>query len=237
MKKILLAASIAALALLSSSAAHAQITLDFVANKGATLQFNGATKSSLPSFQFDSDTDGYQFNITDEQGGTGVALGLDGSIIPSLGSVFTYGPITTYHVTPTIEVQTAPVTPTGTISISDGGTHDLTGTVNFGTITTVSSGGGLNTTDLDVNLTDLSYSGTNVDLKELVADQPGVLDISFQFGHAEDLTALSELTTSLMTSFSGTIEEVPEPSTWAMLIGGMGVLLVGMRFRRIARQS
>ena len=40
-------------------------------------------------------------------------------------------------------------------------------------------------------------------------------------------------------SFTGLVEleSVPEPSTWAMLIGGMGVLLVGMRFRRIARQS
>ena len=225
MKKILLAAGITALGLLSSSAAHAQITLDFAANTRATLLFHGATKSSLPSFQFTTGADGYQFHISDEQGGTGVALGLDGSIIPSLGTVFTYGPIVT--VIPGV-LQTAAVTPTGIFAISDG-TGNLTGTVDLGTITTaVNSFGGINTS-LNVNLTDLSYSGTNADLKELVSDQPGTLDVSFQFATPENLTTLAGLS-SFVTSFSGTVEEVPEPASWAMLLVGCGMLgLLGRR--------
>ncbi|MCE0523755.1 MAG: hypothetical protein LV480_12685, partial [Methylacidiphilales bacterium] len=210
----------AMLCMLSISAAHAQLILNFTANTGSTIQFNG----SLYSFQFNpgsvtpANPGGYQWNITSESGGTGAAVGLNGSF---LGGPFSYGAITSSDGG---QIQSATVTgPLSTLTIYDGAAS-LTGTVDFMTVTTIFQSIGALNGELNVNLTNVSYTGTNADLQTLTAYQPGTLDVSFQFASPTTLTSLSTGSTPTLTSYSGSIIETPEPSTWALMLYGLGLL-------------
>src|SRR5690242_10576904 len=84
MKCIIL--TIAGLALLVPPS-QAQLTLNFAANTGSSVQFNGAASS----FNFNNGNNGYQWTITDEVGGSS-AVGLNASVN---NGPFIYGPITT----------------------------------------------------------------------------------------------------------------------------------------------
>ena len=235
MKNLTITAIAATLALgLVSARAQTDLTFDFAANSGSSLQFKGGLNPSF-SFTDSASADETQFHISDEVGGTGSAVGLLGTITPITGTAFDFSSITTTPLPGGGQIQTASVSPSGILTILDGTGHDLTGTVDLGTITTVDKTfGGISDDSLSINLTDLSYNGSNADLEELVS-KSGTLDISFQFTSPENLTSLSTLA-SFITSYSGTFEvDVPEPSTWAMMLGGMGVMLVAMRFRRSAK--
>jgi hypothetical protein len=203
---------------------YGQLTLNFSANTGTGLQFNGASDS----FQFISNGAGYQWHITSETGGSS-AMNLNGSF----GSgAFHYGPITITGSGITM-VQSAMVTgPLGGFTINDG-TGNLSGTVNFIDVETYASGssGGMNALNLIVNLTGVTYSGSNPDLQLLRAEQPGTLDLSFQFSPGQTLTQLSTGTGPYVTSYSGSLVVVPEPSTLA-LAGLGGLILLHLRRRK-----
>jgi len=203
----------ALLGLASISAARAQLEFDFAANTGSAIQFNG----SAHSFQFTPGTVGSQWHVTDESGGTGDALGLDGSIT---GGPFNYGTVTTSG-----PVQSADITgPDGTLTINDGNGFSLSGSIDLMTVDTAFNTGILNG-DLTIDLTDLTYGGSNSDLKALVAEQPGTVILSFQFATSENLSSLSEGSSpSGHTSYSGSVEEAPEPSTYALMLGGFALL-------------
>ena len=210
--------------------AHASpsLTLDFAANPGSTIQFNGSPTGG-PSFQFNDGTNGYQFNVTGEQGGSS-ALGLNGLV--SNGPFF-YGPVTSLG--DFFNTQYATVTgPLGDLVISDG-TGDLTGTVNFIQVSTyggIFGGFGALNGDLVVNVTNISYYGTNADLQTLVANQPGAMDVSFTFGSPETLTQLSTAPTPITTSYSASLTVVPVSDSSAsltMLVFGACVLLFASR--------
>lgn len=204
--------------LLSLGIAHAQIlTLDFSANTGSVIDFYGTGESLPASFDFGPGTNGFQWNISSETGGTGSAIGLNGGIT---AGPFVYGPVTTPF--PGLETATV-LGPLGNLRIFDG-TGYLTGTVSFMDITTLDSAlGGLNTS-LNIDLTHISYAGTNADLLALAANQPGTLDISFQFASPHDLNSLSTTSTTVQTSYSGSITEaIPEPSSWALALLCVGL--------------
>jgi len=198
------------------------LALDFSANTGATLQFNGASDS----FQFTAATNGYQWHITTETGGSS-AIGLNGSF---LNGPFSYGPITSTGSGLTLVQQATVTSPLANLVINDG-TGNLTGIVNFIDIATfATSGGGMNA-NLTVNLTGVTYSGSNPDLELLKAEQPGTVDLSFNFSPGETLTQLSTGTGPYRTSYSGSISVVPEPSTLA-LTGLGGLVLLHLRRRK-----
>jgi len=199
------------------------LTLNFSANTGTALQFNGASHS----FQFTSDGSGYQWHITSETGGSS-ALNLNGAFS---NGPFNYGAITITGSGLTM-VQSAMVTgPLGNFIINDG-SGNLSGTVNFVDVETYAVGaGGMNALGLIVNLTGVTYSGSNPDLLLLKAEQPGTLDLSFQFSPGETLTQLSTGTGPFVTSYSGSIVVVPEPSTLA-LAGLGGLVLLNLRRRK-----
>jgi hypothetical protein len=205
----------------STNSGRAQgITLNFASNPGGYIQFNGASDS----FEFVSAPNGYQWSIVNEQGGTGnAAVGLPGLVN---GGPFFYGPITSG---PGGIVQSATVSgPLGQLVISSP-SGDLTATVDWVDVSTVFSSVGIFNSSLDINVSDINYTGTNPDLQLLVAKQPGSMDLSFQFNPGESLTGLSSGAGGYDTSYSGSISagitQVPEPATMTLsILGGLGLL-------------
>ncbi len=206
---------------LSSSA---QLTLNFANNTGGSVQFNG----SASSFDFNNGNNGYQWDVTSEVGGSS-AIGLNASVN---NGPFSYGPITTAN-SGGFQIQYATVTgPLGNLMLNDG-VANLTGTVNWIQVATFGTGVGVLNASLDVNVSNISYSGSNPDLQYLVSHQPGSMDVSFQFSSPSDLTALSSGNGPyLLTSYSGSLSVVPEPSTLA-LAGLGGLFLLYLRRREL----
>jgi hypothetical protein len=215
------AVALAGLASLLASSHGQGLVLNFVANTGTDIQFNGASDS----FQFTSNVSGYQWHITTETGGSS-SVGLLGSFN---NGPFNYGPITTTG-TGLAQVQDAPVlNPLANLVINDG-TGNLSGTVNFVDVTTFYKTLGTLDAALNVNLTGVTYSGSNPDLQYLDAHQPGTVTLSFQFSPGETLTQLSTGTGPYVTSYSGSLSVVPEPSTLVLAgLSGLGVLLMRRR--------
>jgi hypothetical protein len=210
---------LAVVALLSLSFSAKAITLNFQGLDGTVINF--ATNST---FGFTS-TNGYQFSISSVLGGVGSSVGLNGFLSP--GGPFLIGPITI-----TGGLQSAPVTGTSTLHITDHATLDLTGTINWVNIATISVAGVLNLNG-QVNLTAITYTGTNSDLVALAAAGAGEDVVTFQFVPPQTLTQLT--TTGGQTSYSGSITSVPEPGTWVLVALGTG-LGVFLRGRRQARR-
>src|SRR5689334_3227601 len=216
MKSIIFA--ISGLALMTASS-PAQLTLNFSSNVGASVQFNG----SASSFSFNNGNNGYQWNVTDEVGGSS-ALGLNASVN---NGPFSYGSIT---IAGSVQYATV-LGPLGNLVMNDG-VANLTGTVNWIDVATYGVGAGVLNASLDVNVSNLHYSGSNPDLQYLVAHQPGSMDVSFQFPTSFTLTELSTGTGPYETSYSGSISVVPEPSTLA-LAGLGGLVLLHLRRRQL----
>jgi hypothetical protein len=207
---------------LTVASSQAQLTLNFAANAGSSVQFNG----SASSFNFNNGNNGYQWNVTDEVGGSS-AIGLNASV---LNGPFFYGPITIAN-SGGYQVQYATVLgPLGSL-IMHSADGDLTGTVNWIDVSTYGVGAGLLNAALDVNVSNIHYLGSNPDLQYLVANQPGSMDVSFQFPTTMTLTQLSSGTGPYLTSYSGSISVVPEPSMLA-LWGLSGLALLGLRRRK-----
>lgn len=191
-------------------------TLNFANLDNTEMSFGGG------SFSFTS-TNGYQFSITSVSGGVMDSVGLKGYLAP--GGPFTIGTITTNGWQ-----QSANVTGTAMLHITDSSSHDLTGSIQWENITTIASIGGLNLTGM-INLTGLSYSGSNNDLGALALAGSAEDVVSFQFAPAETLGELA--TTTGETSYSGTISTIadaPEPGTLTLVgMGLVGFLAFGRR--------
>jgi len=223
--------AIAAVVLTASagSALAQNLTLNFGPNVGSSIVFFG----SADQFNFTPGTalnnpGGAQWSVTSESGSaaTGSADGDLGSI---LNGPFAYGPIINSGAYQSATVQG----PLGQLVISDGAGF-LTGIVNFIDISTYGRAGGFVNDLLDINLTGVTYSGSNPDLQFLYANQPGLLDLSFNFsGLGETLSQIQQSNATVSSSYSGSISvtAVPEPSTLAMsVLGGLGAL--GCAFRK-----
>jgi len=203
---------------LAAASAYGQLDLNFSATTGGALQFNGSSNS----FQFNNGPSGYQWDVT--SGGSGSAIGLLGSI--SAPGPFTYGSISSTGSGITL-IQDALVTgPLGHFVINDGLGNLLTGTVSWGDVATFATSGGGMDTQANIDLTGMSYGGTNPDLQQLANDVSATLTVSFQFaGTGQTLTSLSTGAGPYVTSFSGSIIGVPEPSSLALLaFGGLSML-------------
>src|SRR5262249_41255707 len=140
--KLLLGVLAAWAALVASS--HA-IVLNFDALTGTQITFPGNSTFSFTS------TNGYQFGITSVNGGVGDSVGLSGFVTP--GGPFTIGTITTNG-----NEQSAMVSGSGMLHITDASSNDFTASIQWDTITTFGVAGVL---DLDgtVNLSNFHYTG------------------------------------------------------------------------------
>jgi hypothetical protein len=184
---------------------------------GASIQFNG----SASTFQFDNNpSSGDQWSITGESGGTGSAMSLQGSFS---GGPWTVGAITTISGVETANVNASP---SAMLTINDGAGHLATADVVWGQIYTYLGAGGLNA-NLAVNLSNLSYSGANVDLVNFFSSPAGELNLTFQFNPAMTLNQLTAGSGPYTTSFSGSLTPVPEPGVLAVF--GLGFVLLGRR--------
>ena len=203
-------------------AAQAGLVLDVASVPGANIEFKGSGTGA--SFGFHNKS-GQDFVVTDSTG-VGDSVGLHGT----LGGTYSY---TTASIVTSGSVQTAQVlTSGGTLSITDG-LKALTGTIAGIDVTTVGSGGLVNLNET-VNLSSVSYAGTNADLKQLrdeAALGGGIVTLSFQFIPAETLTQFAANAADFKTSYSGTIATVPEPS--GLVLAGIGALAcLGCGLRR-----
>jgi hypothetical protein len=193
--------------------------------KALTLNFSNLAHTDVTfaggAFSFSS-TNGYQFSITTVNGGVGDSVGLKGYVSP--GGPFTIGAITISG-----PVQSAPVTGSGIIHITDALANDLTGTIQWDDITTIGVGGILNLTGT-INLTAITYSGLNGDLSALATAGSASDVVTFQFVPAQTLTQLKNVGGS--TSYSGSIDTVPEPGTITLVCLGFAGWLAFCRRRK-----
>jgi hypothetical protein len=199
--------------------ARAQITLNYANLPGTSVTF-----APGGAFSFSNNASGDQFSITGVSGGVGDSVGLDGFLFP--GGPFTIGAITISG-----PIQSAPVTGTATLNIVDGLGKDLTGTIKWDDITTIGTGGILNLFGT-LNLTGITYSGSNKDLDALAATGSGADVLAFQFVPARTLTQLES--TGGSTSYSGSITTVPEPGTVTLVSMGLMSFVIVLTWRRRA---
>jgi hypothetical protein len=205
---------------LCAAPGYGQVTLNLSANTGGGIQFNGASDS----FQFVNSTNGYQWHVSSESGSS--AMGLNGSFN---SGPFHYGPITITGSGLTL-VQKATVTGGLANFVIFDGSGNLSGTLNFLDVETFATAGGGMNANLSVNLTGVTYSGSNPDLLFLQAHQPGTLDLSFQFSPGMTLTQLSTGAGPYLTSYSASLTVVPEPSSVVLAgLGGLGLLFLRRR--------
>ncbi len=211
---------------------RADISVNFSNAAKASMGFKGT--GSGATFQFSSNGKGQGFQITAVNGITGT-LPTYGTI----GGTFSY---TTSSIVTKGSQQTATVTSkNGSLSISDGNGYSLTATLAMASVSTNGTAGSLNLNSA-VNLTNVSYSGTNKALLELesqIASEGGaVVTISFLTGMTlKQLAASGAVNTN---SYLGSMLVAPEPSTMALAaLGTMGLIGYSLRRRkaRIASSS
>jgi hypothetical protein len=208
----------------AAASSRADITLDFSSTTDSEINFTpsgfsfiNTVSSANPTLHIDSST------------GAGDSVG-------DLGSI-TGGPF----VITSISGSTATVTGTGTLSIDDGHGHDLTGTVTWNTIGQIGTFNGLNVNGL-LNLSTITYSGSQLDLQTLASYKTGVQTVGFSFAipTPPGPPSLAQLQAGgYNTSFSGQIfastSVLPEPTT--VIAGALLLLPFGLGALRSFRKN
>jgi hypothetical protein len=200
--------TIAAGALALGTVSNQAVSIDFSSFPNSKLVFDGAGNfrfgplSPTPNFQVD----------------TGSAAGFYGSI----GGTFAIGDVTTIGPT-----STAPIAGNGTFTIFDGATP-LVASITLNEMSQTGTGAVLNV-DGAVNVTAISYAGTNPDLVALRDDTSGSAAISFQFALVRSIEYMK--THRLSTTFSGSVVSTPDLGTTVSLLG-LGMIGMAMAARR-----
>ena len=198
-----LLASVAFLGLVLTANLSAQ-AFDYASAVNSTIVFPGDA-----TFSFSPEAN--NFLVT-----TGTAAGLSGEIT----GTFNIGTITTNG-----NVSTAPVTGTGGFLVHDGA-FTLSASLVWIDIRQIGTLGALNLAG-SVNLTGITYGGSNPDLVALASAGSALNALSFQFVPAVSLAALRNGPGPYSTTFSGSVA-VPEPGSAALIVFGLGVLTAAM---------
>jgi hypothetical protein len=223
------------LGLLVGTGADAAITLGLSSVENATIQFTGTGSQSTVTFA--NGPSGNTFAITtvdDSPGGSpsGLFGTISGAFTYMVAGITTVGPL-----------QTAALSGSGVLSVGPAGGPALTADIGGIDILSIGAIGGVNGLTSAINLSNISYSGSNVALLQLADEASadgGIVTFSYQFGSAKSLSNLAAvgLTT---TTYSGTITTaavpvpVPEPGTVGMALSGVAILGLGCYRRRWQR--
>lgn len=201
----------------AGSVAHLKAdSFNYSSLPGAVIQFSG---SDTFTFSNSLSNPGDNFVVDN-----GAAVGLLGDI----SGTFKLGTITTVA-----GVSTAAVTGTGSITITDGSGDKLKATLTWIGVEQMGTLSVLND-DAAVDLTNITYAGTNPALDALAASGEAEDTLSFTFVPIKTLSTMA--THKVSTSFSGTILAVPDRAA-AICLFGLGLLgLAVMRRTRLARR-
>jgi hypothetical protein len=198
------------------------LEFDFASTTGANLSFNGTNGT----FTFAPDASGHEFQINNVSGGTGSALNLFGTI----SGTFTVG---------TISGDSAPVTGSGVLTVSDG-TSNFTADISLSSINKGGPMGVINPSEV-VNLSNAHYSGSNADLHAFANGLNQTALLGFFNGHS--LSELKSGGSTVNTAFSGSLVDaaaatpvVPEPNAIVMALAAMPAL-GGFWFSRRRRKA
>ncbi len=192
--------------LLGATAVKGEALIQFANTANSTISFPGNSQ-----FIF---TPATSFQVTSSPFGPW-ATNLSGGI----SGVYTIGAITTSG-----SVSFAPVTGSGGFFITDAAGVKLTGTLVWNSIYTLGQNVGL-TYSPPVDLTNLSYAGTNVILQAVAAQGSAVLMLGFVFGNDVPLSALAA--GGYATAFTGSISPPPPPAFTAVSLSGANLLVNG----------
>jgi hypothetical protein len=194
---------VAGLAVASASSVMAANEFDYSSLSNAAINFTGSGH--------------FNFTPTTSFVTGGSSLGPNGvGLFGGMTGTYTIGAITTISGT-----STAPVTGSGGFFLTDAANVKLNGTLTFDNIIQSGTGSILNYT-ADVNLTGLSYAGSNPALQHL-ASQVSVMDtLDFTFIPAVSLSALvaGGQSTSFSGSINGTTASTPDGGMTVVLLGG-----------------
>lgn len=206
------AVAVSALVAWAGLASASAVTLNFSSLPSAGIEFTGTGNT----FTFTTlNPLGFDINLQ----GPGLLGDIDG--------VFTIGAISS----PFAGAEQAPVSGAGTLTIFDGSvlwSADLT----WISIFTFGTAGGLNAGG-EVNLTNISYAGSNPFLLSISTANTGVGNLTFNFVPA---LSLSQLTTDGQvnnTSYSGSIT-VPDGGSILALLGVTLIGIEGLRRKLLA---
>ena len=214
------------LATLLSGAARAQsVDFNFSSLGTALIAFDGS--GSALSFSPDAAT-GYDFQI-----GSSSLPGLVGYTGVIAGN-FTIGQVTSFGMG-FFQGEDATVTGSGRLSIFDGSNPPLTADITWNTVATLGTEGVLNSIGTP-NLSNFAYSGSNPVLTQLAGASGGTVAASFQFLPTESLGNLAAGGGTNATTFSGSLEAIPENQNTVAILGGL-VLLGAIAIRGHGRRN
>jgi hypothetical protein len=210
----------------SGPAVRAGLILDIASVAGSNIEFKGTGTGA--TFQFNNNGSGQGFVVT-ASNGVGDAVGLHGQ----LGGTYSY---TTASISTIGPLQTAPVlTSGGVLTITDASLNSLTGTVDGIDVSTVGTGGLINLNGT-VNLSSVTYSGTDADLLQLKNEASlggGIVALTFQFIPGKSLTQFAAAAADNTASYSGSIATAAVPEPPSLVLAGLGTLAsLGYGLRR-----
>jgi len=222
--------------------ADAAIRLDFSSVVGGGITFDPTDvtppSNGVGTFFFDHGILPGQtnsaFQITNHTGNTTPGIGALG-LLGDITGTYNVGPITMPSANTEEAVIVDGAGATHLFTITDAGGFVFSADVDWIKIRTTGVGGLINA-DGQVNLSNITYTGTNADLVQLkneASPNSGIATISFQLASDASLTTLFTTNTSpTTTSFSGSVTSAPEPSQLALLSAGGVTLVLGRVVRR-----
>jgi hypothetical protein len=223
MKNITTTALAAALVCAAVSS-RANIVLNYVSTQNSEISFTSSGFSFINTVNSSSPT----LLIT----GAGGTPSPGGDSVGDLGSI-TGGPF----VITSINGAQGTVAGSGTLTISDGKGHNLTGSVSWSTIGQMGAGNILNLNGI-INLSSINYTGSQSDLKTLASSTAGIEAVSFSF--AGSMPSLAQLQAGgIADSFSGQISSAsPVPEAATLIAGALLLLPLGLSAaQRLRRHS